>query len=148
EGLGRSRGGLTTKIHVRAEGGGKPLTFVVTPGQRHDSTQFERLMTRGAVRRRGRGRPRLRPRRLVADRGYSYPRIRRGLRHHGVRVTIARRKDQRRRGPFDRAEYRLRARVEQLFCRLKQFRRIATRYEKRAANYLAMLWLAAIMLWL
>jgi len=133
---------------VRAEGGGKPLTFDVSPGHRHESLRFERLMRGGNVRRRGRGRPRRYPRRLIADRGYSYPRIRRWLARHHIRVTIARRKDQRRHGPFDRAEYRLRARVEQLFCRLKQFRRIATRYEKRAANYLAMLWLAAIVLWL
>jgi transposase len=133
---------------VRAEGGGKPLTFAVSPGQRHDAMLFERLMRTGGVRRRGVGRPRRYPRRLVADRGYSYPRIRRWLQRHRIRVTIARRKDQPRHGPFDAAEYRLRARVEQLFCRLKQFRRIATRYEKRAANYLAMLWLAAIVLWL
>ncbi len=133
---------------MRAEGHGKPITFLVTAGQRHESTMFEPLMEQGAVRRRGRGRPRLRPRRVVGDKGYSYPRVRGFLRRHRIGVTIPRRRDQRRRGAFDRVEYRGRNKVERLINRLKQFRRIATRYEKRAANYLAMLTLAAIVLWL
>jgi transposase len=70
------------------------------------------------------------------------------VRQHGIRLTIPRRRDERRRGPFDRQLYRQRARVEQLINRLKQMRRVATRYEKRAANYLAMVTLAAIRLWL
>ena len=74
--------------------------------------------------------------------------IRQYWRRHGIRVTIPRKRCERRTGPFDRALYRLRNAVERLINRLKQCRRIATRYEKRAANYQAMLLIAAIMLWL
>lgn len=79
----------------------------------------------------GRGRPRPRPHRVIADKGYSSRRIGRWLRQHNIRVTIPRTANERRRGPFDKVIYRLRARVEQLINRLKQFRRIATRYETR-----------------
>ncbi len=65
-----------------------------------------------------------------------------------MRITIPRKANERRRGPFDKQLYKLRARVEQLINRLKQFRRIATRYEKRAENYLSMVTLGAILLWL
>jgi len=105
-------------------------------------------MNCGAVRRNGPGRPRLRPHRVAADKGYSAPRIRRWCQRHRVRVTIPRRRDERRRGPFNTALYRQRARVEQLINRLKQYRRVATRYEKRGAHYLAMVTLAAIRLYL
>jgi transposase len=69
EALGRSRGGFSTKVHVRAEGGGKPLALVVSGGERHESRYVEVLLARGHVRRRARSRPRVRPRRLVGDRG-------------------------------------------------------------------------------
>ncbi len=124
------------------------MTLVLTPGQRHESTQLPALMEQGAVKRPGRGRPRLRPERIVGDKGYSYPHIRRYLRQRGVRLTIARRSNQHRGGPFDKAIYRLRNRVERLINRMKHFRRLATRYEKRAENYRTMWLIAAILLWL
>ena len=105
-------------------------------------------MDRGAIRRPGRGRPRRRPRVLVGDKAYSTRAVRAYLRIHGIRAVIARRKDQPRPGVFDRVMYRSRNLVERLINRLKQFRRVATRYEKRAANYLAMVTLAAVRLWL
>ncbi len=148
EALGRSQGGFGTKVHLRAEGGGKPMTFVLTPGQRHESTVFERLSEHGAVKRLGPGRPKRRPKRVVGDKGYSAGRIRRYLRRHGIRVTIPRRRDERRRGVFDRVAYRLRNRIERLVNRMKHFRRVATRSEKRAENYLAILTVVAILLWL
>jgi len=70
------------------------------------------------------------------------------LRRRGIRNTIPRKDNERRRGPFDRQLYRLRNQVERLINRMKQFRRIATRYEKRAVNYAAMVTVAAIYLWL
>ncbi len=85
---------------------------------------------------------------MVGDKGYSAGRIRRYLHRHGIRVTIPRRRDERRRGVFDRAVYRLRNLIERLVNRMKHFRRVATRYEKRAENYLAMLTVVAILLWL
>jgi transposase len=146
--LGRSRGGFSTKIHERAEGGGKPIVLLVTGGERHESRYLEPLLERGAVKRPGRGRPRLRPQRVAGDKGYSYPHIRRYLRRRRIGAVIPTRADQPRQRRFDRVAYRTRNRVERLLNRLKQFRRIATRYEKRAVNYLAMLTLAAILLWL
>jgi transposase len=133
---------------VRAEGQGKPMTFVLQPGQQHESKAFEQLMARGAVKRTGPGRPRLRPQRGAGDKAYSSRRIRQWLQRHGIRVTIPRKANEDRRGPFNKHLYRLRARVEHLINRLKQFRRIATRYEKRAENYLGMVTLGAILLWL
>jgi transposase len=148
EALGRSQGGFSTKVHLRAEGNGKPMAIVLTPGERHETTAFERLMDLGAVKRVGPGRPKLRPRRIVGDKGYSSGKIRAYLRQRGVRYTIPRRTNERRTGPFDRVLYRERNRVERLINRCKQFRRLATRYEKRAENYHGMWVLAAILLWL
>jgi transposase len=86
----------------------------------------------------------------VGDKGYSYPAVRRLLARRGIRAVIPRRRDQRpgdgRYGAFDRAAYR--NRIERLINRLKQNRRVATRYEKRAVHYAAMLTLAAAILWL
>lgn len=124
------------------------MTIVLTPGERHETTAFEQLMDQGAVKRVGRGRPKLRPKRVVGDKGYSSKQIRAYLRRHAIRVTIPRKTNERRTGPFDRAIYRERNRVERLINRFKQFRRLATRYEKRADNYHGMWVLAAILLWL
>jgi transposase len=104
-------------------------------------------MERGAVKRAGRGRPRIRPDRVVGDKGYSSEKVRTYLRGRGIGMVIARQENERRVGRFDKAAYRQRNVVERLINRLKQFRRVATRYEKRAANYQAMLTIAAIVLW-
>jgi transposase len=85
---------------------------------------------------------------LVGDKGYSTRAVRAYLRLHRIRPVIASRRDQPRSEQFDRALYRTRNVIERLNNRLKQFRRIATRYEKRAANFLAMVTLAAVRLWL
>jgi transposase len=146
EALGRSRGGFSTKIHVRAEGCGKPVTFHLTGGERHDSIALPALLDAGAVRRK-RGRPRLRPRRVVGDKAFAGRPAREHLQRRRIGAVIPAKTGERRRPGFDREAYRARNRVERLFNRLKQFRRIATRYEKRAANYLAMLHLGAILIW-
>lgn len=148
EKLGRSRGGLSTKIHIRCEGQGKPLTFLLSPGQRNESIFLEQLMEQGVVKRSGRGRRRLRPKRVVGDKGYTGRRIRSYLRRPCIRFTIPRLSNEPRRGPFSREIYRQRNIVERAINRLKQFRRIATRYEKLATNYTAMITIACILLWL
>lgn len=132
---------------MRAEGLGKPVSFALQAGHRHESLVFELLLERGAVRRRV-GRPRRYPERIAGDKAYSNRRIRRFLRQKGIRVTIPRKADEHRRGPFDKEAYKRRARVEQLINRLKQFRRIATRYEKRGDNYLGMVTIGAMLLYL
>ena len=148
EALGRSQGGFSTKLHLRVEGGGKPITVVLTGGERNEQIALEDLLDQGAIRRHGRGRPRLRPRKLAGDKGYSSPTARRRLRRRGIRPVIPTRSDQPRQPDFDRNAYRQRNRVERLINRLKQARRVATRYEKRAVNYLAMVHIGCILLWL
>jgi len=124
------------------------ITFLITAGQRHEQSQFCALMEQGAIKRRGRGRPRIRPARVVGDKGYSGGPIRRYLRRRGIGAVIPTKKNERRSPRFDGVAYRERTVVERTINRLKQFRRIATRYEKRAVNDLGMLTLGAIFLWL
>lgn len=158
EALGRSRGGFSTKLHLACDGKGRPLSVVVTPGQRHGSTQLLGLLDGVRVARPegSPGRPRKRPEHLLADRGYSFEGCRQLLRKRGIPHTIPERKDQRerrarrpgRRPSFDREAYRRRNVVERCVNRLKQWRSVATRYEKRAVNYRAMVVIASLMLWL
>ena len=110
------------------------MVVVLTSGQQHEATKFESLMEQGEVKRSGRGRPRIRPRRVVGDKGYSSKSNRTYARRRGIRITIPRRSNEHRHGPFDKAIYRQRNRVERLIGLMKQHRRLATRYEKRAAS--------------
>ena len=114
------------------------MTVVLTPGQQHEATVFAQLLEQGAVRRGGRGRPRVRPDRVVGDKGYTGRTHRAYCRRRGIRYTLPRRRTERRGGPFDRTAYRLRNRIERLINRCKQFRSLATRYDKRAESYRAL----------
>jgi len=105
-------------------------------------------MEHGAIKRLHGGRPRIRPDRLVGDKGFSAQWIRDYLARHGIHVTIPRKSNNKRGGPFDRQAYKMRNHVERLINRLKQFRSIATRYDKRADSYLSMWLIGAIILWL
>jgi transposase len=148
-------------VHLACDGKGRPLSIVITPGQRHDSTQLASVLAGIRVPRPdGRGRPRTRPDRLIADKGYSYPRCRRLLRQRQIQYTILERRDQvanRATRPgrplafhlaFHKAVYARCNVVERCINRLKQWRGLATRYEKRAANYRALVVIAAIVIWL
>lgn len=130
---------------------------MVTPGQRHDCTQLEAVLNGIRVPRpAGRGRPRTRPDRLIADKGYSYARCRIVLRRRGIAHIIPERSDQiarrakrpGRKPAFDPETYKRRNLVERCINRLKQFRAVATRYDKRAVNYRAFAVLAATLIWL
>ncbi|WP_436839921.1 IS5 family transposase [Streptomyces albogriseolus] len=156
--LGRSRGGLTTKVHLACDGKGRPLALLVTPGQRHDSVCARILLERIRVPRSGLGRPRCRPDQVIADKAYSSRGFRAYLRRRGIAHTIPEKADQRRhrlrrgsrggRPPgFDRETYRRRYLVERCFNRLKGFRGIATRYDKTATSYEAAVSLASLLLW-
>jgi len=145
EALGRSRGGFSTKTHLRCESTGRLITFLLTPRQESDISFAEELMETGGIRRSS-GQLRLRPKRLVADKGYTSQAFRRYLHQKHIRCTIARRSNERRRGSFEKSDYRKRNLIERLINRLKQFRRIATHYKKRAANFSAMITIAAIFL--
>jgi transposase len=124
------------------------MTLVLTPGQAHAAPVFPRVLAQGAVRRPGRGRPRVRPRRVAADKGSSSRAIRQGGRRRGSRITIPRKGNEGRSGPFDRTRYRLRHRVENLIARCKQFRSLATRYDTRGASYRALWGIACSILWI
>ncbi len=124
------------------------MTLVLTPGQDHEAPVLPQLLRQGAVKRRSGGRPRLRPNRISGDKAYSSRAIRQHCRRRGIRITIPRRVNEQRTGRFDRALYRSRHRVENLFARCKQFRSLATRYDKRAASYRALWLIAFTMLWI
>ncbi|MFD4377496.1 IS5 family transposase [Streptomyces sp. NPDC058486] len=156
--LGRSRGGLTSKIHLACDGLGRPLAFVVTGGNTNDCTRFTAVMEAIRVPRIGPGRPRVRPDHVLGDKGYSSKAIRAWLRRRGIAHTIPERADQvrnrARRGSrggrppaFDREAYKHRNVVERCFNRLKQWRGIATRYDKTAESYEAAVTLASLLMW-
>jgi transposase len=155
--LGRSRGGLTTKLHLAGDGRGKPLALHLSEGQRHDSRELEAVLD-GIRVPQPRGRPRKRPQEAALDKGYSYRRCRAVLHRRKIRHVIPERTDQRearaRKGSrggrpprFERAVYVARSWIERLINRLKQFRAVATRYDKRASSYLGMATIAAIKIW-
>ena len=135
-------------MHLKAEGRGKPLTVLLTPGQQHEATVFAPLLHRGAIRRRGRGRPRVRPARTCGDKGYTGRRHRARLRRRGIRQTIPKLSSEHRSGPFDRATSRRRHLVENLVARCKQYRALATRYDKRAESFRAAWVIVMTILWL
>ncbi|MFE3591393.1 IS5 family transposase [Streptomyces niveus] len=159
EGLGRSRGGFTTKLHLSADGLRRPLSLVVTPGQRADCTQFKLVLEKIRVPRPGLGRPRKKSDSLAADKAYSNGPIREYLRRRGIRHTIPEKTDSQaarlRRGPrggrppgFDEDRYKKRNTVERAINRMKQFRAVATRYDKRGYVFLGTATAAALTIWL
>ena len=104
-------------------------------------------MAGGAVKRRDSGRPKYWPHRLVGDKAYNNRQIRQYVRRHGSRATIPRKSNEHCTGPFDQTSYRQRNKTERLMNPYTQFRRTATRYEKRATNYRAMWLIATIVSW-
>ncbi len=124
------------------------MVFVLTSGERHEAIAFDDLLRGGKVKRQGRGRPKSRFRDFLGDKAYSSQNIRTKLRAKGVTPIIPRKSNEKNQERFNRGLYRERNRVERLINRLKQNRRIATRYEKYAVNYLAMLTIGSILLWL
>jgi transposase len=94
EAIGRSRGGLSTKIHLALDGRGRPLSILLTPGQAGDNPQLLALLDAIAVNEPGPGRPRKQPDVLIVDKGYAHDSTRRALRSRGIRHVIPERSDQ------------------------------------------------------
>ncbi len=135
--MGRSRGGLTTKVHAVVDAQGLPLELLLTPGQAADCPAAARLLGRlrpGAI--------------LLADKAYDADWLRRQIEQTGAAPNIPFKSNRLWKGCFSPALYRERNRVERFFNRIKHFRRVATRYEKHASNYLAMLKPVCVNIWM
>ena len=135
--MGRSRGGLTSKIHAVVDTNGLPMRLALTAGEAHDNRLAGKLLSRlksGTM--------------LLADRGYDADWIRALVRKHGAWANIPPKRNRTEALCFSPYLYRARNLVERFFNKIKHCRRVATRYDKLAANYLAFVQLASIRLWL
>lgn len=159
EWLGHSRGGLTSKIHLSADGNARPLSLVVTAGQCADVSQLVPVLDAIAVPRMGPGRPKKRPPHVRVDKAYGARKPRKLIQRRGIQCVCPEREDARKqrlkRGSrsgsppsFNPNEYKGRNVVERAINRLKDFRAVATRYDKRGYNYLAAVTVATIVIWL
>lgn len=139
--LGYSRGGFGTKLHLLTDGRGTPLAAALTPGQTHESKGLLPMLRTVRIPN-GRGGHWRRPRALAGDKAYSCAWIRTYLRTRRVERVIPQKSDQvgRRGGhrKFDKPKYRLRHAIEQCVGWLKELRRVGTRFEKLAVNFLGM----------
>ena len=129
--FGRSRGGFSTKIHLKTDLDGNPLDFHLTAGEVSDSTQFEISLDIG---------PDIRPRIAMTDKGYDSEANRVAALARGITPVIPRRENSKRRGRFfPKRLYKLRARIEQAIGKLKRFKRVAMRCEKTDISYSAII---------
>ena len=147
--LGRSRGGLTTKIHMLCDANGAPLRFLLSGGQASDMAYAQPLLDEAYIPIL-RGRPRKRCRWLLADKGYDAEALRRYCDRYRMQPVIALRDMKRKPKPglarlFDRPKYRQRNIIERMFGWLKENRRIVTRSDKLATRFAAMVSLACAM---
>ena len=134
--LGRCRGGFTTKLHAVCDALGNPLRFIVTGGERHDSTQAQALLEG------------FHAHAVLADKGYDADELVTWIQQTGALVVIPPRSNRTVLRDYDKALYQERNRVERMFGDLKHFRRVATRYDKTALSFLSFVQLAASYLWL
>ena len=134
--MGRSRGGVSTKIHAVTTTEGRPLHVTLTQGHRHEALKAEELLRHAT----GKA--------CIADSGYCSARFRKAIRARGMRPVIAPNPTHGVKERLDRKLYALRYRIECGFHTLKRFRAVATRYEKTAASFLAVLHIACITMWL
>ena len=134
EALGRSRGGFTTKLHAVVTDDFRPLRFTLTAGQRHDITQASVLIAGYSCDC------------VIADAAYDSAAFRKEIAAAGADAVIRPRKNRLEDIPYDRDLYKLRNVIERFFHRLKQYRRVATRYDKYAGRYLGFVYFAAILI--
>ena len=149
---------MTTKIHAGVDGHGRPLAIVVTGGQRNDGAMLNQVLAEIHVPRLGGGRPRTRPDAVIADRAYTNGVIRTELRRRGIKAVIPQKRDEiasrKKRGrkggrppALDAETYKLCNVAERSFALVKQWRGLATRYDKLAITYRAAVVLSACLTW-
>ena len=136
EAIGRSRGGLSTKIHTAVDALGKPLRFILTAGQAHESKQAEALIDGFDFDK------------LLGDKGFDSDRFRATIATAGAEAVIPPIGSRKEAIAYDEHIYKERNLIERFFNKIKHFRRIATRYEKTALSFAAMLALVGAMIWL
>ncbi len=134
--LGRSRGGFTTKIHALCDALGNPVRFILTGGERHDCTQALALIEG------------LKPEAVLADKGYDADYIVEAVKNMDAMAVIPPKSNRILQRVYDRDLYKERNLIERMFGKLKQFRRVATRYEKTKIAFMGFLHIASILLWL
>ena len=135
--MGRSRGGLTTKIHALVDAEGLPIALKLTEGQAHDgksAVDMLEALTEGQI--------------LLADRAYDSDALRQSPAERGAWANIKPMPNRKNIPAFSSFLYRYRNLVERFFNKLKHFRAVATRYDKRADNYLAGVKLASVRIWM
>ena len=136
--LGRSRGGFTTKIHLRCNAIGLPIAAVLSEGQAHDSTAYQALMEERDSD----------PGAMLADKGYDSDAIRQDLRDRGTAPEIPSKRNRKIRYSVSKRLYALRSRIECCIGHLKEQRRIATRYDKTASSFIGFVLLGCIRRWI
>ncbi len=136
QGIGRSRGGRTTKIHAVCDAQGRPIAFEVTPGQLGDIRAAIALLAQAPA-----------AKALAADCAYDARGLRQYLAGRGTMPVIPNNPTRKHPSPFDPKLYKRRNLIERMFCRLKDWRRIATRYDKLANNFASAVALAALITW-
>ena len=134
--MGRSRGGLTSKIHMLCDELGMPLYFTITAGQESDYKEAIGLIAKG------------KNANIIADRGYDSDAIVEYIQSRGKVAIIPSRANRVMHRTIDLQIYKMRNRIERLFGRLKQHRRLATRFEKSVTNYSSMVFIACALIWL
>lgn len=134
--IGRSRGGRNTKIHAIADAKGRLLSILLSGGEAHDCPPAEPLIRRTKP-----------ARKMLADKAYDSAGLRKWLRDRGTKPVIPNKSNRKQPFRFDKTSYKQRHRIENAFCRLKDFRRIATRYDRLARNFLASICLVAAVVW-
>jgi transposase len=136
--LGRSRGGFSTKINARTNADGLPIGIVITPGQAHDVTAFPALMEEVDCD----------PEQMLTDKGYDSDAVRQDVRDRGGEPMIPTKANRKVQVVVDKAIYGLRNRIERFFNRLKNSRRVATRYDKLVESFAAFVLLATVRIWI
>jgi transposase len=135
--MGRSRGGLTTKIHALVDANGLPILLKLTEGQAHDGRSAADMLA-------GIGDGQI----LLADRGYDSDALRHTLKERGAWANVKPMPNRKNIPAFSQFLYRYRNLVERFFNKIKHFRAVATRFEKHDANFLALVKLAAARIWM